>query len=62
MKIDSFAICDNTSNLTSVDNIITVSCLFALYITRPLNKLRTYLYKLFQSKILSIKEVLLTYR
>jgi hypothetical protein len=61
MKIDFFTICNNVSNSASVDDIITVSCLFALHVTGPLNSFRMYPYKLFLLRVLSMKEASLIY-
>ena len=60
IKIASFAICDRANNLASVLNIVTVSCLFALYVIGPLNSFIMYPYKLFLLTELSANDVSLT--
>jgi len=38
---------DRANNLASVLNVVTISCLFALYAISPLNSFIIYPYKLF---------------
>ena len=40
--IDSFAICDSANSSASVEEVVTVSCLFALQAIGPPNSFRTY--------------------
>jgi hypothetical protein len=54
IKIASFAICNRANNLASVLNVITIPCLFTLYIISPLNSFIIYPYELFLLIELSI--------
>jgi len=57
IKIASFAIYNRANNLASVLNIITVLCLFILYIIGPPNSFIMYSYKLFLLTELSANNV-----
>ena len=59
LKIASFTVYNRANNLVSMFNIITISCLFALYIISPLNSFIMYLYKLFLLTELSVNNILL---
>jgi hypothetical protein len=47
IKIASFAVCNRANNLASILNIVTIPCLFALYVISPLNSFIMYPYELF---------------
>ncbi len=57
IKIVSFAVCDRANNLAFILDVITISCLFALYVISPLNSFIMYPYKLFLSTELSINNI-----
>jgi hypothetical protein len=59
IKIASFTVWDRVNNLAFMLNVITIFCLFALYIISPLNSFIIYLYKLFLLTELSINNTLL---
>jgi len=59
IKIASFAIYNRANNLASMLNVVTIPCLFALYIIGPLNSFIIYPYKLFLLTKLSINNILL---
>jgi len=61
IKIASFAVCDRANNSVSVLNVVTISCLFALYAISPLNSFIMYLCKLFLLMELSTNNALLAY-
>jgi hypothetical protein len=56
IKIASFATCDSASNSASVVEVVTVSCLLALYAISPLNSLIAYPCELLRSRVLSAKD------
>jgi hypothetical protein len=47
MKIASFAVCDRANNSASVLDVVTVPCLFALYVIGPPNSFIMYPCELF---------------
>jgi len=61
IKIASFAVYNRANNLTSMLNVITISCLFALYTIGPLNSFIIYLCKLFLLTELSANDALLAH-
>jgi len=61
IKIASFAVCNRANNSASVLNIVTISCLFALYVIGPPNSFIMYPCKLFLSTELSTNDALLAH-
>ena len=57
--ITSLATYVRARSSTLVINVVIVSCLFARHAIKPLNSLIIYPYKLFQSRVLLVKEALL---
>jgi hypothetical protein len=57
MKIASFATCDRVRSSALVVDVVTVFCLLAFYVIRPLNSWIIYLYKLLRSTVLSVNDV-----
>jgi hypothetical protein len=59
IKIASFTVCNRANNSASMLNVITVPCLFALYIISPLNSFIIYPCELFLLTKLSVNNALL---
>src|SRR6266702_567400 len=57
IKIASFTIYNRANNLASILDVVTIPCLFALYVIGPLNSFIMYFCKLFLSTELFINDV-----
>ena len=59
IKIASFTVYNRANNSASILDVITIPCLFALYIISPPNSFIIYPYKLFLLTELSVNNALL---